>query len=162
MTAHELPRPVPFEIDRVGCLALLRSARLGRVVVHGDGPGAAEVMPMNFVMDASAVVLRTGEGSVLAAARAGRVLTFQVDDLDEQTGGWSVTAAGRSREALGVALEHARGLPLIPFAGGQREHFVYIDVESVEGRRVAGPVPLGESTAAAGAWSVASSVDLPL
>jgi hypothetical protein len=131
----------PYELDRGTCLALLSSVRVGRVVLHGAGPGAASVMPVNFVVDGEAVVLRTGDGTILEAARAGTMVTFQADSFQDVAGGsgWSVTVAGTAREATGSVLRALDDLPLTPLAGGSRDHVVVIPVESAEGRRVGGP-----------------------
>ena len=141
----DAPGPVvgePFELDRDQCLAFLRSVRVGRVVLPGAGPGPLAVLPVNFVVDGNQVVLRTGAGSILAAAQAGAVVTFQADAFDEADGGrgWSVTVAGRAREATGPMLHRIAGLPLRPIAGGVREHFVLIHIETTDGRRVGAPV----------------------
>jgi len=135
----ERARQEPFELNRGQCLVFLRSVRVGRVILHGAERGPAAVLPVNFVLDGEQVVLRTGEGTILAAARAGAYVTFQADAIEETGGGhsWSVTVAGPAREATGTILSWLEGLPLAPIAGGIREHYVLIPAESTEGRWVA-------------------------
>jgi len=131
----------PYELDRAACLAYLRSGRLGRVVLPGQTRGLASVLPVDFVLDGERVVLRTGEGTILAAAREGGWLTFQTDAVDDtgRAWGWSVTVAGHVYEATGSEHERLLGLGLNPTAGGARTHHVVIPVEVAQGRRVGGP-----------------------
>jgi hypothetical protein len=131
----------PFVLDRGQCLAFLPSVRIGRVILHGATPGPAAVLPVNFVLDGDQIVIRTGEGTILAAARSGAYVTFQADAIEETDGGrgWSVTVAGPAHEATGTVRHWLEGLPLAPIAGGTREHFVLIAAESIEGRWVGTP-----------------------
>ena len=130
-----------MELDRGECLAFLRSVRVGRVILPGTAPGPAAVLPVNFVLDGEQVVIRTGEGTILAAARSGAFVTFQADLIDETQGGrgWSVTVAGPAHEGTGTVMHWLEGLPLAPIAGGTREHYVLIPVETAEGRWVGVP-----------------------
>ncbi len=143
MTPGPLTGGEPHELDRSECLAFLRSARVARIVLPGHGAGPAVVLPVNVVLDGEQVVLRTGDGVVLAAARAGGWLTVQADSWTEQgcRHGWSVTAAGRAHEATGATLTRLLETTPAPIAGGARSHVVVIPVETVEGRRVGAPVP---------------------
>ncbi len=143
MTSGPLTWGEPYELERGECLAFLRSAQLARVVLPGHEAGPAVVLPVNVVLDGEQMVLRTGEGVILAAARAGAWLTMQADSYTQHGvgRGWSVTAAGRAREATGGALDRLRELAPTPVAGGSRSHIVVVPIETVEGRRVGAPVP---------------------
>ena len=112
-----------------------------RALVASSCTAPVAVLPVNFVLDGEQVVIRTGEGSILAAARSGALVTFQADAIEESEGGrgWSVTVAGPAREATGTVLNWLTELPLAPIAGGTREHYVLVPAESTEGRWVGAP-----------------------
>lgn len=137
----EPARREPVELGRDECLAFLRSVRVGRVILHGSEPGPAAVLPVNFVLEGDQVVLRTGDGVILAAARRGAHVTFQADAIEQTEGGrgWSVTVSGPAQEATGTVLHWLNQLPLAPLAGGSREHHVLIPIQTAEGRWVGVP-----------------------
>jgi nitroimidazol reductase NimA-like FMN-containing flavoprotein (pyridoxamine 5'-phosphate oxidase superfamily) len=123
-------------LDTHQCLDLLARATVGRVgVTVGALPA---ILPVNFALSDGAVVFRTGEGTKLAAATHEAVVAFEVDDWDplEHTG-WSVLAVGKAC-VVEDPEEVARlsRLPLAPWAGGSREHFVRMPIEFVSGRRI--------------------------
>jgi hypothetical protein len=96
------------------------------------------VLPVNYVMVANTIVLRTGSGTLIAAHAADDV-TFEVDHIDEAVGqGWSVLVRGPAhRVAQPGELRHLREhTALTPWAGGDREVYVRIVPVHVSGRRV--------------------------
>lgn len=123
-------------LDTDQCLDLVARATVGRVgVTVGALPA---IFPVNFALSEGAVVFRTGEGTKLAAATDQAVVAFEVDDWDplEQTG-WSVLAVGKARVVDDPEdVVRLRRLPLAPWAGGTREHFVRMPIEFVSGRRI--------------------------
>lgn len=121
------------------CLDLLGSRHVGRVAVSGDG--GPIVFPVNYTVDAGTVVFRTGMGSKLAAADRRAFVAFQVDDVDvERRTGWSVLVRGRLLEVTdGDELDRLAELPLEPFAGGDRDHYVRVMANAVSGRRITVP-----------------------
>lgn len=77
------------------CLALLRSRPLGRLAYVDAGQPA--IVPVNFVVDGSTVVLRSFSGGKLDAAVIGAPVAFEVDDHDpSDNSGWSVLVRGRA------------------------------------------------------------------
>jgi uncharacterized protein len=74
------------------CRTLLATHQLGRI---GLADGAYPlILPVNYVLDGDAVVIRTDSPKITAAADHTRV-AFEVDDVDERTrSGWSVLEAG--------------------------------------------------------------------
>lgn len=121
------------------CLHLLATRHVGRVAVADDtGP---VVFPVNYTVDAGTVVFRTGMGSKLAAADQRADVAFQVDDVDVgRRSGWSVLVRGRLVEVTdGDEVDRLAQLPLDPFAGGDRDHYVRVMATSVSGRRITVP-----------------------
>lgn len=118
-------------------LQLLSTASVGRIAVTRDA--LPVILPVNYVVDGTSLVIRTTDGAILRAARAGgAVVAFEVDNLDERTmTGWSVLVTGTLREVTAVsAVLRAEQLPLAPWAGGERRHFVRITPGLVSGRRI--------------------------
>lgn len=124
------------ELTREECLALLPTVPVGRLVFSDRALPA--VVPVNFRLDSGSIVIRTGAGSSLAAAVRGSVVAFEVDDFDSTArNGWSVQVTGQARQVVD-AVERARlaELDLVPWAGGERPHFLVVPVDLVTGRRV--------------------------
>src|SRR5437868_5984353 len=120
-------------LDREQCLALLRTASLGRVVfTHRAMPA---VRPVRFTVDDDAVVFAVPDGSALYAGARDAVVAFEADDFAADLGaGWYVSLLGRATEAgpgdLGVAC-----LCPCPALSGRR--FLRIPVEAITGHRIA-------------------------
>lgn len=122
-------------LDEAECMALLGSATIGRIALNIGALPA--IFPVNFAMDGSDIIFRTGQGTKLAAASDHAVVAFECDRIDplEHTG-WSVMAVGKAQVVSDPSersrLEH---LPLTPWAGGDRSNTVRIPVEFISGRR---------------------------
>lgn len=134
------------------CAQLLAQNHVGRVAVTLAALPA--VFPVNYAIgDDGAIVFMTGEGTKLRAALQHTVVAFEIDGFEPVAhGGWSVMVVGVASELEGGALERARQLPLRPWAGGDRRHYVGIAPELVSGRRIRHDV-----TAPAGAPSAPAS-----
>ncbi|HZB34082.1 MAG TPA: pyridoxamine 5'-phosphate oxidase family protein [Streptosporangiaceae bacterium] len=118
------------------CLALARTMPIGRIVFTDQALPA--VQPVNFLLEDGCVIIRTGEGTKLAAAIRDTIVAFEIDDYDARTeSGWSVTLVGRAESVVDVA-ESARlaRLPLRTWAPGNRDRFVRIKPEYISGRRI--------------------------
>jgi nitroimidazol reductase NimA-like FMN-containing flavoprotein (pyridoxamine 5'-phosphate oxidase superfamily) len=140
-----MTEPRATELDVDACLALLGGHHLGRIAVNGpDGP---TVLPVNYVLDRGAVVFRTDEGTKLDAAVRGEHATFEVDHVDEgRREAWSVVIHGKVEEVTEPAeLDVLRQLPLEPFVGGEKAHYVRVPSAAITGRRIRlpGRVPMG-------------------
>jgi nitroimidazol reductase NimA-like FMN-containing flavoprotein (pyridoxamine 5'-phosphate oxidase superfamily) len=102
----------------------------------GDQP---LVLPVNFVVDAGTVVLRTGVGAKLHNAPLTKV-AFEVDHIDEQRGsGWSVVIQGVAQDittGIDSRSEQLRSLAPEPWAEGERDHYVRVVPREISGRRV--------------------------
>ena len=137
-TLTSMPATTPADpgvLPAAECLRLLRGGRVGRVVYTDAAIPMAT--PVNFVLDGEAVVFRTRSGSRLAKATRDAVVSFQVDGIDEVTAsGWSVIITGISEALDGVDRLHAERLPLVSWAGDDRDHIVRIPASVVSGCRV--------------------------
>jgi len=119
------------------CVELLERGGIGRVGVTISG--LPVITPVTFVFYDGAVVFRTGEGSKLRAASAGAVIAFEVDDFAaESKTGWSVLAVGRSSEIVDQdEIASMNGNAPVPWAAGDRAHYVQVRPELLTGRRIA-------------------------
>jgi len=141
----ELDRNGLEMIERDDCLALLGSVPVGRVglCVHA----LPLILPVNFVVaqppggGEPIVVVRSAEGSKLAAAFDRAVLAFEVDGYDAFThSGWSVLVQGVARVLVGADRDWAGSLPLLPWAIEGASMFIGLDTDVVRGRRFGVPV----------------------
>jgi uncharacterized protein len=125
-------------VDECRALLVTHRPRLGRLAfVADDWP---LVLPMNYTLDGDVVYFRTAAGrKFFAASRRPRV-TFQVDHVDEVwEDGWSLLAFGWLRMVEDPSeLARVRHLPLRPWAGGDKPHFLALDIDSLSGRRIVG------------------------
>ena len=121
------------------CLRLLSGASLGRIVFTDQALPA--VQPVNFLMDGDAVLLRTTVGSKLDAAARNAIVAFEVDEIDlDKHRGWSVTVIGHAEViADPVEIDRLSCLPLHAWSPTDRNHFIRIRMEIIQGRRIAPP-----------------------
>jgi uncharacterized protein len=124
------------QLSRGECLRLVGQVPLGRIVYTRQALPAVELV--NFALDDGEIVIRTDSSGKLAAATRGAVVAFEVDDVDVATHvGWSVTVVGYSRAVTdGADIRHLEQTGLISWAPGDRDHFIRISPEIVNGRRV--------------------------
>lgn len=81
-------------LDRAACLRLLSDVEVGRIAWCACD-GRAVVVPVAFVLDGDAIVVRTIGESRVRAVRSGRQLTFEADDVGPSPHiGWSVLVKG--------------------------------------------------------------------
>lgn len=115
---------------------LLAAGGVGRVgLTIGALPA---IFPVNYKVIDGAIVFRTAPGSKTAAATAGAVVAFEVDDYQasERTG-WSVLAVGQAELVHDLHLTfEVLDMHLEPFADGKRSHIVRIEPTFLSGRRI--------------------------
>lgn len=134
-TAPQPPRPSPPErLPENESWVLLREAVVGRLAVMVDG--APDVFPVNHLVDHGTLVIRTAEGTKLAAA-AGQPVAFEVDGYDPVSGdAWSVVAKGLASEPTELYdVLDAFLLPSITWHAGSKPHLLRLVPTSVTGRR---------------------------
>lgn len=125
------------ELSGQECLALLAHCHFGRLAAVVDGKPL--IFPVNYALEADAVVFRTAPGTKLAGAGFGPV-AFEIDRVSEETRtGWSVVVQGVGTEithALDHRSESLRRLDLQAWVPGEQAHWVSIQAESITGRRL--------------------------
>ena len=138
-----------MEVDRNGlevptreeCLELVRRATIGRLAIHSGA--LPTIVPVNFILTDSGVVVRTAPGSKLDNALEHAVVAFEVDDVDPiRHIGWSVVITGLASEVTDPdELDAVRRLPLAHWAPGPANRYVCVSLDLVSGRRIA-PAPV--------------------
>jgi len=145
-------------LDDAECLALMRTASIGRVA-YTEGALPA-VQPVSFVLGDGEVFVPTRPGSKVAAASRGAVVAFEVDDVDVRSRtGWNVTVVGPSRviaDPAEVRRLDERGVR--PWAPGGSHCYIGIAVRLVRGRRIR---PLGAPDGAPATGDGARPAALP-
>lgn len=135
MPTDQLPGRRLRVLDEHECRVLLRRAYVGRLAfVVDDRP---RIVPMNYLVDRDAVLLRTGRDGLLDVID-GRDVAFEVDDVSpDDHAGWSVVVTGRAEEVREPGeLERVGELPLRPWAPGDRTRYVRIATAGISGRRI--------------------------
>jgi hypothetical protein len=125
-----------IKLDRVESLRLLASVPVGRLILTvGALP---TVRPMNFIVIDELIVLRTAADTTVSKYVDKAIVAFEADELEGATAsGWSVTAIGRGNLVTDpTAIARYRDAPLTTWAPGERDQFVTITTELIEGRRI--------------------------
>lgn len=118
------------------CWEQLRAHQVGRLAVAvGSQP---DIFPVNYRIDDGEVIVRTAEGTKLAAAIMGGRVAFEIDGIDPGTHtGWSVVVHGTARESttlLATMRDHE--IDTDPWAEGAKERVIRITPAEVTGRRI--------------------------
>jgi nitroimidazol reductase NimA-like FMN-containing flavoprotein (pyridoxamine 5'-phosphate oxidase superfamily) len=120
------------------CFALLATVPVGRVVYSERAMPI--VVPVNFSVVGSDVIVRTGRRSRLAMHAPGNVVAFEVDDIDMASrSGWSVVLTGLIRlvrDPGELAQLHALRLPA--WGATEFDRYLALRPDVVSGRRIAG------------------------
>jgi nitroimidazol reductase NimA-like FMN-containing flavoprotein (pyridoxamine 5'-phosphate oxidase superfamily) len=122
------------------CLRLLAAEEVGRLaIVQGRTP---HIFPVNYVLDGDQVVFRTDPGVKLDAGPRFRAC-FEIDGFDRAARtGWSVVATGRLEEVTlydSSTFARVHVLPIQPWAGGDKGHWMRLIPTHITGRRVRPP-----------------------
>jgi nitroimidazol reductase NimA-like FMN-containing flavoprotein (pyridoxamine 5'-phosphate oxidase superfamily) len=119
-------------LERDECLALVGSMSIGRLAVVVDERGPL-VVPVNYVLDGEIVVFRSGPGAKLHALRDTPV-SFEVDLIDPlRRSGWSVLIRGVAHETTEHEVAH---LDLVPWAPGEKHHWIRLLPTAISGRTI--------------------------
>jgi nitroimidazol reductase NimA-like FMN-containing flavoprotein (pyridoxamine 5'-phosphate oxidase superfamily) len=122
-------------LTRRESIELLSSAVVGRVVFTISALPA--VVPVTFGVLDDTLVLRTFEGTRLAAAADGGVLAFETDEIDPVARtGWSVVVTGIA-ELVTDPMRRTRIHSIVePFVSGENDVYVSLPLTVVTGRRL--------------------------
>jgi len=125
-----------IRLDRGESLRLLASVPVGRLIFTVNALPAVRLM--NFALAGGLIVVRTAADTTVARQVNGAVVAFEADDLDAATSsGWSVMVTGRATLISDPGLiARYQKVPLVAWAPGERDQYVTITTELVEGRRV--------------------------
>ncbi|MFZ0004146.1 MAG: pyridoxamine 5'-phosphate oxidase family protein, partial [Trebonia sp.] len=118
------------------CHRLLALGGLGRLAF--STVSGLMVLPVNYLLVAGTIVLRTGTGSLIAA-HGDDPVSFETDHLDETLGyGWSVLVRGQAHRVLQPGeLRHLReACDLRPWPAGEHDLFIRIVPAHISGRRI--------------------------
>jgi nitroimidazol reductase NimA-like FMN-containing flavoprotein (pyridoxamine 5'-phosphate oxidase superfamily) len=117
------------------CGALLASGSIGRVAVTVGG--LPVILPVNYAYVDGDVVFRSGEETLVRTARTGAIIAFEIDGFDEvERRGWSVLIVGRATTVTDPdELDTLRQCGPVPWAGGERDHYLRLRTEMLSGRR---------------------------
>ena len=128
--------PVIDKLMPAECRRLIAAGGIGRIAFSTvSGP---VVFPVNFAVVAGTIVIRTGEGTMIAG-HADEQVAFEVDHIDEALcQGWSVLVRGQAhRVAHRAELEHMQHDAAIwPWPGDDRDVYVRIIPARISGRRI--------------------------
>ena len=126
--------PAPQQLTRDECLLLMASVSMGRIIYTRQALPAVELV--NFALDNGDIVIKTDGDGKLAVATRRAVVAFEIDCLDAQQAGWSVTAIGQSREVTDTEdIGRLQKIDLSSWTYGTRECFIRVSPELLNGRR---------------------------
>lgn len=131
--------PDARDLAQSECEQLVRAGVVGRVAVAT--PTGPHIVPINYSVVDSAIVVRTTPYSVLGTYARNALLAFEIDQFDhDRHRGWSVVVRGRAESVDDAEeVEHIqRTWAPRPWASGQRWLFLRIPMSEVSGRRLGG------------------------
>lgn len=133
-TGTKLPATELRTLSEQRCWELLDRSTIGRLAISvNHNP---DIFPVNFVVDARRIIIRTREGLKFAGALLGQSVAFEADCLDMANHtGWSVVALGRAEEPTTIEEHlHTLDLNIEPWAAGEKGRFIVITPTSITGR----------------------------
>ena len=124
-------------LDRSECLRLLTTVPVGRIGVSINA--LPVILPVNFALVGTNIVIRTVPGTKLDAATRRAVVAFEVDSYaPDGSWGWSVLVQGVCSEVTDAAERAALAASQLrpwAFQDGVAERVVRIETSFVNGRR---------------------------
>lgn len=114
------------------CWQLLSFTKLGRLATAALG--VVNIRPVNYIVDGRSILFRTAPGSKLLELTVSSQVAFEIDDFGTENA-WSVVATGKAHMVTdGEEIMRIRQLPLFPWVGTDKDIFVRIVVDEVNGR----------------------------
>jgi uncharacterized protein len=134
MVTKVLTDPWFETLDERECFTLLGAESVGRFAVASNR-AAPFVIPVNYVIDGSSVVFRSGYGAEVRRGLA-RPTSLQVDGFDHgRRTGWTVLARGRARLVPAREVEQL----VVESWLVDRRHWIRMDILTISGRRIRRP-----------------------
>ena len=120
------------------CYRLLATQEIGRIGVNAEHYPL--ILPVNYGVDGTTLVIRTHPGTILRAAHHANV-TFEVDEIDRRTrSGWSVLVRGQAEEVgdehRTALIEATRATGVEPWAPGEHGSWLRLIAHDISGRRI--------------------------
>lgn len=123
-------------LSRNECQRLLSLGAGGVGRVGFVEAGQVVMEPVNYRVFESDVVIQVGPGSILDAARAQTIVSFEIDEVSRAEGqAWSVLAQGLARVIDGDHLEGAHPVGTVPLVPEEGRSIVRIRTGVLTGRR---------------------------
>ena len=129
--------PDSLELSYSECEALLRAGVVGRVAL--STPTGPQIVPLNYSVVDSGIIVRTSPYSVLGTYGRDATLAFEVDHFDHANHrGWSVVARGRAEVVQDQEeIDRIRSVwEPRPWASGSRALFLRIRWNDLTGRQL--------------------------
>ena len=121
-------------LDRAACLRLLATAGIGRIAVSVKAMPL--ILPVHYVLDGDAILVRTHQGSTLDVATRDAVVAFEADRLGTASDlVWSVLVTGQARHLEAGAGADTRWRELPAWTPGRPDRIVAISTDHVSGRQ---------------------------
>lgn len=138
MTNSGRTEPEMHVIPTDECYRLLGTHEFGRIGVVADHYPL--ILPVNYRLDGTTVVIRTHPGTILQAAEHANV-TFEVDEIDRASrSGWSVLVRATAEEVTeqhrAEIIDRTFESGVEPWAAGDKDHWMRLVVHGVTGRRI--------------------------
>ncbi|MGE2716408.1 pyridoxamine 5'-phosphate oxidase family protein [Mycolicibacterium litorale] len=113
--------------------SLLSSMTLGRLAISVRGQ--PDIFPVNFVVQRHTIVIRTAEGTKLAAAMTNGQVAFEADDHNAEQA-WSVVVKGRAKVLMYAdEIAEAERAQVLPWTATTKRRFLRITPTEITGRR---------------------------
>lgn len=123
-------------LTRAQCDELLATKSVGRLAYMARA-NVPDIVPVNYLMDGAAVLVRSAAGPKLQAAERREVVAFEVDEIDEDRHtGWSVVVIGLASRVPAQGNAHPGAPRPTPWPSGPRWHTIRIEPRRVDGRRL--------------------------
>ncbi len=124
------------ELSREESFRLLATKSMGRVALSIRA--LPTVLPVRYILDHDAIVMRIEAGSKFEAAMQNAVVAFQVDQIDPvHHEGWSVVVVGTTKTITdGRVIQRIEGLALRFWSAKPGDTLVMIPADFLSGRRL--------------------------
>ncbi|BCI55247.1 pyridoxamine 5'-phosphate oxidase [Mycolicibacterium litorale] len=130
---HETPSEPVTALTEDESWALLSGMTLGRLALSVRGQ--PDIFPVNFVVQRRTILIRTAEGTKLAAAMTNGQVAFEVDEHNAEQA-WSVVVKGRAKVLMyPEEIAEAERAQVLPWTAPVKRRFLRITPTSITGRR---------------------------